>query len=195
LTLESPRVSFLRIMDNVNLQTGDLVVGTNDPTKSVFSPDGRRLLQEGVVLVGSEEDITRIQDKIKTAGEKTGKPLVENKKYKKKINKTLTNYTSTPATQRPAAEVPAKVLNSYIYFENSFGRIRCGVEHVQEHAQAFMLVFGSEDDIVFEPKIGETLELTYERIKYSVYYPGVIFDWTDGIKKVMILFKSSNENE
>lgn len=185
----------------MNLNTGDLIVGTKDPTKSVYSPEGKRLLSEGVALVGSEEDIARIQHKIKTAGERTGAPVIEGKKGKKKINKSLHSYRTTPPEAlnsflpEVAKALPLRVDNVYVYFENSFGRIRCGVECVQEHDQAFMLVFASENDIVFEPKVGETLELTHNRVKYSVYYPGVIFDWTDGVKKAMILFKTPTDSE
>jgi hypothetical protein len=188
-------------MENMNLNTGDLIVGTNDPTKSVYSPEGKRLLAGGVALVGTEEDISRIQHKINTAGERTGPPMVEGKKGKKKINKPLHSYKTTSPeilnnfSTEPLEVLPPQIDNVYVYFENSFGRIRCGVERVQEHDQAFMLVFACENDIVFEPKVGETLELTYNRVKYSVYYPGVIFDWTDGVKKVMILFKTPTDNE
>lgn len=185
----------------MNLNTGDLIVGTTDPTKSVYSPEGKRLLAEGVSLVGTEEDIARIQHKIKTAGERTGSPVNESKKGKKKINKSLHSYRTTPPQTltetllEPVEVKPPQASNTYVYFENSFGRIRCGIEQVQEHPQAFMLVFACENDIVFEPKVGETLELTHDRVKYSVYYPGVIFDWTDGVKKVMILFKTPTDAE
>lgn len=186
----------------MKLQTGDVIVGINDPSKSVYSAHGKKIIAEGVSLVGSAEDITRLQSKIKHMAEQTGKQLDENKKLKKRTTKNVKAESKyfqphyeieTPETILPQIN---QILSSvYIYFENSFGRIRCSVENVTEHAQAFMLVFSNEDDIVFEPKTGETLEFTWNRDKYTVYYPGVIFDWTDGVKKIMILFKAPQENE
>jgi hypothetical protein len=88
-----------------------------------------------------------------------------------------------------------KVKPTQVYFENAFGKIRSAVEKVIEHDLAFMLLFSSEDEIVFEPKVSETLDFTYNKVSYSVYYPGVIFDWTDGVKKAMILFKVPKKDE
>lgn len=190
-------------MDIVNLQTGDLVVGTNDPSKSVYSAEGKKIREDGVALVGDQEDIARLQSKIQTAAARSGKQLAENKKYRKKGTKggkqiarylpTSEEFLDTETFVAPTASKPT--LPVFVYFENSFGKIRCALENVIEHEQAFMLVFANEEEIVFEPKVGETLEFMFNKTKHTVYYPGVIFDWTDQVKKVMILFKTLNENE
>ena len=80
-----------------------------------------------------------------------------------------------------------------VIFENEFGKMRAKVENILDHPQAMLLIFSSDDDVVFEPKIGETLTIYRNKTPQTVYYPGVIFDWTDNIKRAMILFKKEDE--
>jgi hypothetical protein len=192
-------------MNALTLNTGDLVIGTNDPTKSVYSSEGKKLIDSGVAIVGEQEDIDQLQSTIKNMAERTGAQITENKKAVKggaKAVKKIKRYTTIPKRQVEETTdyehfsiEPEKVKTTQVYFENDFGKIRSAVEQVVEQELAFMLVFAQEEDIVFEPKIGETLDFTHNRVTYQVYYPGVIFDWTDGVKKVMILFKLPKENE
>lgn len=197
-------------MEAMNLRTGDLVIGTRNPSESVYSAEGRKLVDGGVAIVGDEEDIQELQQQIKKAAKQSGQQIVEEKKPRKKAIKKSNKVTKyIPVTKESPNYLPdmseTMVENTYIveekikpqqvYFENAFGKIRSAVERVIEHDLAFMLLFSSEDEIVFEPKVSETLDFTYNKISYSVYYPGVIFDWTDGVKKAMILFKVPKENE
>lgn len=197
-------------MEAMNLRTGDLVIGTRDPSKSVYSAEGRKLVDGGVAIVGDEEDIQELQQQIKKAAKQSGQQIVEEKKSRKKAIKKSNKVTKyIPVAEESPNYLPdmseTVVENSYtveekikpqqVYFENAFGKIRSAVERVIEHDLAFMLLFSSEDEIVFEPKVSETLDFTYNKVSYAVYYPGVIFDWTDGVKKAMILFKVPKENE
>ena len=197
-------------MEAMNLRTGDLVIGTRDPSKSVYSAEGKRLVDGGVAVVGDEEDIAQLQEQIKKAAKQSGQQIMEDKKARKKAVKKSNKVNKyIPITKESANYLPdmseVVVENTYIvdekpkpqqvYFENAFGKIRAAVEQVIEHDLAYMLLFSSEDEIVFEPKVSETLDFTYNKVSYSVYYPGVIFDWTDGVKKAMILFKVPKENE
>lgn len=202
------------VMDNLNLRTGDLVIGTRDPSKSVYSAEGKKLVDGGIAIVGDAEEIAQLQNQIKKAAKQSGKQITEEKKAKKKTGRkanNTTNYISLPKESPnylPDLSTYSQPIEKFydeaeaekpkpqqVYFENAFGKIRSSVESVIEHEAAFMLVFSNEEEIVFEPKVGETLVFTYNKKVYSVYYPGVIFDWTDGIKKAMILFKASEENE
>jgi hypothetical protein len=194
-------------MDGMNLRTGDLVIGTTDPAKSVYSSQGKKLIDTGVALVGSESDIDALQQTIKNAAMQTGGQIIEQKNTKKKTGKKIKNssnyvtldqspaYSLTPVSNTPTPEPIQSQIEKpkpqQVYFENAFGKIRSAVESIVEHEAAFMLVFSSEEEIVFEPKVSETLAFTWNKITYSVYYPGVIFDWTDGVKKAMILFKAA----
>ena len=196
--------------DITNIKTGDLVVGTSDPSKSVYSPTGSKI-REGIAIAGNPEDIANLQESImksavsmggrkvttdnkKSVGKKkkaTGQkpyPTVSTYKIEKENIAPVSTYIATPEPE------PVVVLETVI-FENDFGKMRAKVENVLEHEQAFLLVFSNDDEVVFEPKVGETLTFYRHRVSYQVYYPGVIFDWTDGIKKAMILFKANVENE
>jgi hypothetical protein len=197
------------IMETMNLKTGDLVIGTRDPSKSVYSAEGRKLVDGGVAIVGDEADIEQLQEQIKKAAKQSGQQIGESGKLqKKKGRKTKKINSYIPVDVEPTYKISTteniefveesvieKVKPTQVYFENAFGKIRSAVEKVIEHDLAFMLLFSSEDEIVFEPKVSETLDFTYNKVSYSVYYPGVIFDWTDGVKKAMILFKVPKKDE
>jgi hypothetical protein len=196
-------------METMNLKTGDLVIGTRDPSKSVYSAEGRKLVDGGVAIVGDEADIEQLQEQIKKAAKQSGQQIGESGKLqKKKGRKTKKINSYIPVDVEPTYKISTteniefveesvieKVKPTQVYFENAFGKIRSAVEKVIEHDLAFMLLFSSEDEIVFEPKVSETLDFTYNKVSYSVYYPGVIFDWTDGVKKAMILFKVPKKDE
>lgn len=194
--------------DTTNIKTGDLVVGTSDPSKSVYSPTGSKI-RDGIAIAGNPEDIASLQNSImKSAASMGGKKVIPPTKKvsgKKKKADTQKGYPTVstykvedeyipPVSTYVAPPEPEIVLETVI-FENGFGKMRAKVESVLEHPRAFLLVFSNDDEVVFEPKVGETLTIYRYGTSYQVYYPGVIFDWTDGIKKAMILFKSNIENE
>jgi hypothetical protein len=192
--------------DITNIKTGDLVVGTSDPSKSVYSPTGSKI-RDGIAIAGKPEDIASLQDSImKSAVNMGGKKVaVEPKKAAKKKKGTINKeaYPITPVyrvdeeeyVNTPEISPSPEIKLETVIFENDFGKMRAKVENVLEHEQAFLLIFSNEDEVVFEPKIGETLSFYRNRVSYQVYYPGVIFDWTDGVKKAMILFKADTKNE
>ncbi len=201
--------------DPTKLNIGDVVVGTSDPSKSVYDSNGRKI-REGVAFVGSEKDVEELRESIiRSAAAAGGKisPLKKTgKKAKKPVkNKTLsgraypTEPTYVPLNEPEPIQPPSMWEGSQeenipveletVSFENDFGKIRAKVETVIEHEMAFLLLFSNEDDITFEPKVGETLQfIRRSGYRFEVYYPGVIFSWTDGVKKAMILFKTDNSN-
>ena len=195
--------------DSGIFKTGDLVIGSSDPGKSVYSPTGQKIVQDGVSIYGSESALKDQRTEFVTSVMRNGgQPLsggsqfAASSKKKTKAGKTQSKKLSVQeylsiheaAMEKPfKASIPEVKLET-VQFENSFGKIKAKVEHIVEHEQAFMLVFSDEDAVVFEPKIGETLVLHISsRYSYSVYYPGVTFNSPEGNKKFMILFKVSEE--
>lgn len=87
-----------------------------------------------------------------------------------------------------------KVKKKAVYLHNQLGKIKLFVEEVLNSEMAYCLIFSSEDDIIFVPNPAETLNFTDEMgDTTSVYYADTLFSWTDGIKKLMILFKSNEQ--
>jgi methyltransferase-like protein len=189
-------------------KTGDLVVGSSDPSKSVYSSTGAKNSQAGVSFYGNPEELEEQSNALVSSLTRNGgKRIVtqeQTKAAKKKGSKIKANNTAaqfafesyTPTTQQNTNKEPDEVKLQTIQFENSFGKIKAKVEYVVEHPLAFMLMFSDEDSVVFEPKTGETLTLhTADKERFSVYYPGVIFNSPPTDKKLMILFKVPEENQ
>jgi len=208
--------------DNSMYRVGDIVIGSSDPSKSVYSITGTKINPEGVSLYGSDKDLTaRAKDLARSAVMAGGIPIPitqggasnsSSQKTKKKTTKTgkqeafsresymanvsheIGNYTN----QHNAAYVPQEPvrIQSIVQFENDFGKMKSKVESIVEHDLAFMLVYSDEDSVVFEPKLGELLAIhTPDKRRIEVYYPGVTFDSPDSSKKLMILFKVPAENQ
>lgn len=196
--------------DSSMFKTGDLVIGTSDPSKSVYSATGAKINNSGSSVYGSDADLEAHEKEITESIIRNGGKKIhaaEGKAAKKKEIKKSRN-TSWPSHKSENSGVmdyeyrevlpvtPREVNLTTIQFENDFGKMKAKVESLVEHEQAFMLVFRNEDDVVFEPKIGETLALYDQyRNRYEVYYPGVTFDWPVSSKKIMILFKVPSENQ
>lgn len=196
--------------DSGMFKTGDLVIGSSDPGKSVYSASGAKINSAGSSIYGSDADLEAHQKEITDSIIRNGGKKIQtpgNKSAKKKEIKKNKN-TSWPqyrpeilsnldhSYQQESLSAPPTPSSIVIQFENAFGKMKAKVESIVEHEQAFMLIFKTEDDVVFEPKIGETLAL-YDQYKnkYDVYYPGVTFDWPASSKKIMILFKVPTENQ
>lgn len=196
--------------DSGMFKTGDLVIGTSDPSKSVYSASGAKINSSGSSIYGSEADLDAHQKEItdsilRNGGKKIQTAVGKNTKKKeikknrntswppiKPENSPIMEYGYIPEPPKIATEISLTT----VQFENAFGKMKAKVENIVEHEQAFMLVFRNEDDVVFEPKIGETLALyDHYRNRHEVYYPGVTFDWPVSDKKIMILFKVPSENQ
>lgn len=190
-------------------KTGDIVVGSSDPSKSVYSATGSKIIHNGVSIYGNEKDIQAAQkelhDSIQRNGGKQLQDSHSSKTSRKTSNKKTTSkrkivmqtaqaYFENDSASEYSEKIPAAKLQT-IQFENAFGKMKAKVEHVVDHEAALMLVFKDADSMVFEPKTGETL-LFYSNngSRYDVYYPGVTFDSPDSSKKYMILFKVPEEN-
>lgn len=195
--------------DSGIFKIGDIVVGSADPNKSVYSATGSKLLHNGVSIYGNEEDIEAVQkelhESIRRNGGKQLQETLNSKTSRKGLNKkqaakksaqktaAQTIYSHTELDYSPQEPVIPRLY--VIQFENAFGKMKAKVEHIVEHDTAFMLIFRDADDMVFEPKTGETLSFySYNGAHYDVYYPGVTFDSPDSSKKYMILFKVPEEN-
>jgi hypothetical protein len=78
-----------------------------------------------------------------------------------------------------------------VLFMHDFGTNRVKVlDIISAGETGVMLVFENDDDVSYIPKVGQTLSLVDpDGLEIPVYYPGLLFDWTDGVKKVMILVK------
>jgi hypothetical protein len=206
-----------KIMTNSNndsagiYRTGDIVIGSTDPGKSVYSATGAKIIKTGVTIFGSEADLqSQVKEISKSAMRSGGIPIPLNpysggkqtkptKKRNQKQQKWVNYDQDThqqPLFSEPVKSTPIELPLETIQFENSFGKIKAKVETLIEHDMAFMLVFRNEEDVVFEPKVGEQLSFyTPNKYRYDVYYPGVTFDWPDATKKFMILFKIPEETQ
>jgi hypothetical protein len=200
--------------DNGIYRVGDIVVGSSDPGKSVYSASGTRIIDDGVSLYGSDKALSAqgkelVNSAIRSGGvpvsvAKSNKSLTVKKTTKKKTvvkqpeqfsaADYLAQFDVADAAERPSFVTPVTAVEKTIQFENSFGRMKAKVEYMLEQELAYMLVFKDEDSVVFEPKVGEILTLhTPDKEQVPVYYPGVMFDAPEGSRKMMILFKVPSE--
>jgi hypothetical protein len=193
-----------QINDSGMFKTGDIVVGSRDPGKSVYSVTGARIIKDGVSLYGTDSELADQQKELLSSitrnGGKMLNNLAGNKTTKVKKKNLARDKQTTVAYEhvesRDEAPRREEVKQYTVQFENDFGKMKARVEQMIEHPQAYMLVFKDEDAMVFEPKVGETLVFhTINREQVSVYYPGVTFDSPDSSKKFMILFKVPEENQ
>jgi len=192
-----------------HFKPGDLVIGSGDPSKSVYSSTGVKLDQHGVSVYGNESDIKAQQKQVEDAALRGGGKLIKTTaSVKTRVNKKKNSHRNSEVTS-PASllfsdfeekithESPIAAKLETIIFENSFGKIKSKVSHVVDHPQAVMLIFADEDAVVFEPKVGEMLTLYRDSSFHpeQVYYPGVTFNSPDCPRKFMILFKVPEENQ
>jgi hypothetical protein len=201
--------------DSGYFKTGDLVIGTSDPSKSVYSATGAKINNDGVSIYGDLKDLTAQTEEITLSAMRSGgTPMMTQTKTKKNskrpgksTHKTVkfqqsheAYYDSQSPFHENATHVPvtqeAKISLRTVQFENDFGKIKAKVEQLVEHEHAFMLVFTDSDAVVFEPKAGETLLFSADDYDVCrVYYPGVTFNWPVSDKRFMILFKLPEENQ
>lgn len=168
----------------------------------------------GVTLPGDPVKIEKIQKIMKQSVLNNGGEIVEAPKKptkQQKAKKTPKYKSSTydePRTNpvdlvkrrmeedRAIEEAEERYARSkkpaqYVKLHNDFGQIKFKVEDVISCDMAYALIFACEEDILFTPKPGQTIQIEIPgQEPEHVYYPSVLFDWTDGKKKVMILIKS-----
>lgn len=78
-----------------------------------------------------------------------------------------------------------------VYLHNQMGKIKMYVEDVLDSEMAYALIFANEDDMIFIPNAGETLNfVNLSGDSYKVYFANTVFNWTDDVKRIMILFKT-----
>ena len=198
-------------MSHDQLQPGDVVVGS-------FTEEGRQLSSGG--YAGDKNYAQRLQNKIikdmlavdgaeifdPEAIRKPGKKIVPKKtKAGRKVASRIEPEPLTPLiTQRElddevVEKIPKQTLDfspkKYpVALSNGLGKIKMQVIDVLDSTMAFCLVFACEDDMIFTPKAGETLTFTDGDGEQSqVYYADTTFNWMDGEKYLMILFKNEND--
>jgi hypothetical protein len=82
-----------------------------------------------------------------------------------------------------------------VTLENEFGLIRLWIREVCDAGFGLALVFESEEDVIFTPKVADTLLLTTQQgNEYTVYYPGIKFTLADS-SVILILVKNDNTEE
>jgi hypothetical protein len=91
-------------------------------------------------------------------------------------------------------EVPLVHNSSYesedVVLITPLGKIRLNVQRVLDSDRAMMLIFKDEASCSFEPIVGDDVTLLWHNKEYKTMYPGVIFTWIDGEKRLMLFFKS-----
>jgi len=199
--------------DTSGFKLGDLVIGSSDPSKSVYSSSGAKLIHNGVSIYGDAEALEAQNEELTRAAIRGGGKLLptENKSKTDKNKRTttrsrsnLSSKSTTTASKRysdyeETAEYFSETVEENLHlvqFENAFGKMKAKILHVIEQELALMLIFKDEDSMVFEPKVGETLSLHMpNKRQVNVYYPGVTFDSPDDSRKFMILFKTVPEEQ
>lgn len=189
------------------LQSGDVVVGayTEDGKqfKSGITPDDKveierkREILARSAQTGGGQLLAPIKASIKSG--KAAKPIKVAKRDVKIKSDNPEPLTPAITAQQLKSEHPSARLNpilstsSYsqtVYLHNKLGKIKMKVENVLSCEMAYCLVFNSEDDVIFTPNPGETLSfIDADGDSHEVYYANTLFNWTDGVKRIMILFK------
>lgn len=112
-----------------------------------------------------------------------GKPTNQQKKKKQ-----IETYEEPVMGKEESNEQSTKTVT----FQNKFGKIKLSCFDVLEEEQAICLVFASEDEVRFTPEQGEELDLiTPGGSRTRVFFPGVIFTYSDQQKRLMILFRAN----
>ena len=203
------------IQEDSMFKLGDLVIGSNDPGKSIYTATGAKINEGGVSVYGDEPGLNERRKAMVTSAVRSGGKLLKTHNSER-----TTKKIKAKKKGQPQQETAESMIDSYIrtlqeeepsdfltttmkekapitvQFENDFGKLKVKLEDLVEHEQAFMLVFKDEDSVLFEPKTGESLWFHTENTgTHVVYYPGVTFNWPDSSKRLMILFKVPAEQE
>lgn len=153
-----------------------------------FVKDGQNTI---VVGKGGEVKILASQeDSITNHATRVGGSRPTTKQVTSKSKKPKT-YPTVPVTAVATytEEVIKPQPKEKVFFSNDFGSIRMIVESVLYNNEAAIgLIFDSVDDVLFEPKKGETLQLTTIKGKYTVMYPGTLFELPYDQKQLMVLY-------
>ncbi len=184
--------------------TGDYVVGS-------FTSQGTRV-KDGF-FVGSPDAVAVLHKKYMDSARRNGEvfdvsalpaqPTQEHKKVKTYSNKNGYNGTRAKAQRKeeekppvlptpPPTPTPKEMYT--VVFENEFGKIKVRAVDVLVNQNAYCIVFLNEDSMTFEPKIGQKIFIYLnDNKKISVYYPGIVFNWTDDRRKLMILIRNEQD--
>lgn len=177
---------------NDNARMGDTIVGN-------YNSDGTAISTE--TLKGDAGDLDRIQNKYRGSAQRMGTLLEESidiptpttRKKPGRTRKTTTASHTPPALALapPPMEVKETVKpKKSIRFRLEFGELKILVEDISYADLGIMLVFEREQDIVFMPRIGQELHIVDNNDReFHVMYSGMLFDWIDRTKKLMILIK------
>lgn len=180
-----------------------------DVTPGEYSEDGR-LLKAGIVTNPEMQEKLANMYAI-SAARMGGEMLPDQKKRAGKAKKVpkrniiarnddpgpldlvaIQKEVDTEQTVKLAKIIPTQKLA--VYLHNKMGKIKMQVETVLDSTMAYCLVFANDDDVIFTPNAGETLNFTDQHGETTaVYYTDTLFSWIDGQKKLMILFKTNDD--
>lgn len=171
---------------SAHLQAGDFIVGT-------FGKEGRRLSRGN--SLGSAQQVAEVMGRIQEHALRRGSLLpgtdVKAKKMRKGRNPpagTIPHIQEeTPTSSFLTSIIPQN--RFVIVFVSALGRIKVKVLAILDEPGSIILVFKDEDEVIFEPKVGEELKLEFSGKLESVMYPGYLHTWTDGVTKLMVLAK------
>ncbi len=175
-------------MQYPDAKPGDYIVGSYHdmgrelkPGKGIGDPDETMSLQEMILEHGQRTGGKPLSDK-----KITGKKGVKKKKVADPEPEMINIWDKV----REEKVVEKSNEKKYIYLFNKLGKIRLSVETVLECEAAYCVVFRSEDDVIFTPNPGETLNMiNLDGDEVTVYFANSMFNWIDGVKQLMILFK------
>lgn len=74
-----------------------------------------------------------------------------------------------------------------IVFKMSLGKLKVTVVSASIEDRAICLVFKDENDLRFEPELGDKFNVIIDGATYPVFYPGFLFTWLDHKKRIMVL--------
>jgi hypothetical protein len=140
--------------------------------------------EPGYLTTDLEEESSVMEDMGKTAGKPNPDAVTRLIELLQKKEDDFQEEEKKPVTKKS------------VFFNHEFGANKLKVIDLISTAVGFMLIFENEDDISFYPKANGTYSfVNHEGEEFLVFYPGLLFDWTDNVKKVMILIRLYDEPE
>jgi hypothetical protein len=172
-----------------------------------YSNDGKQLTP--AEIKGSVHKISSITQAISNHANRTGATALATApnakvkgKAKKKIQeesapltKALENAARQQFTQQPYFDVDPDLPAIDVVFITAFGRITLTTVAVLEEDNALCLIFKNDKELRFTPNTGSELDIIIGSKEFRVFYPGVLFRWTDKIKRLMVLIKKEANEE
>jgi hypothetical protein len=148
-------------------------------------------MRQGAELLPVPAKVTK--NIAKTAPKKNVKTMTPTLKVDG-FNPDMTPVTPTPPPQySQVANADDALPTLDIVFKNAFGKIKVTVIKAQIDDRSICLFFKDETEVRFEPEVGDKFTIIVGADAYEVFYPGFLFTWLDGRKKIMVLGRELGE--